>query len=501
MSKGKRYENEPKLNIKKVIGAIVAMAVIIMIIISVGKLIFNNNENGKLSSKNYFTICENERWGVINSNGEVVIQPIYEEMIVVPNQSKPVFLCVSSINDETGEYTTRVIDENNKEIFKEYEKVEALDNYENTADIWYEDNALRVKQNGKYGLINFKGEKLLNCEYDEITTLKGVTNSLLVRKDNKVGIVNTVGQIIVKPEYKNILKLGQDYRNGYIVVNEENKYGIVSINEAKILETEYDEVKYINSSEMYAAKKDGKWKLIGKDNSVILEEGFTEIVEANFENIVAKKDSKYGVITKTGEEKIPYQYDYLEYISNENYIAKKDNKYGVINLSNTEILKFEYISMIYREDADFIEAQKVETETIVYTSKLEEKFVGTVCQVNVEKGFIKARINNEYKYFNLKFEEKTNIDLLTSNNLFLSKKDGKYGYVNKSGNVVVDYIYDDATEQNKYGYCAVKKDGVWGCLDKIGKEIVTPSINLDNSIFTDFIGQWHLEDNGVYYIK
>ena len=33
--------------------------------------------------------------------------------------------------------------------------------------------------------------------------------------------------------------------------------------------------------------------------------------------------------------------------------------------------------------------------------------------------------------------------------------------VDAEGNVVVDYIYDDATEQNKFGYCAVKKDGVW----------------------------------------
>ena len=501
MNRGKRYENEPKLNIKKVIGAIIAIIVIVMIIISIGKLIFNNGENSKLSSMSYFTICENERWGVINSNGEVVIQPTYGEMIVVPNQSKPVFLCVSNVNDETGEYTTKVINEKNKEIFKEYEKVEALDNYENSTNIWYEEDVLRVKQNGKYGLINFKGEKLLNCEYDEISTIKGIYNSILVKKDNKFGLVNTVGQIIIEPEYKNILKLGQSYQNGYVVVNDENKCGVVNINKAKILENEYEEIKYINSNEMYAVKKDGKWKLINKDNAVLLEEGFTEIIETNLENITVKKDNKYGVITKLGEQTIPYEYDYLEYISNKNYIAKKDNKYGVVDISNNTVLNFEYISMIYRKDADFIEAQKVETETIVFSSKLEEKFTGTVCQVNTEKGFVKARIGTEYKYFNLKFEEKTNIELLTSNNLFLSKKDGKYGYVNKSGNVVVDYIYDDATEQNKYGYCAVKKDGVWGCIDKVGKEIVTPSINLDNNIFTDFVGKWHLDDSGVYYIK
>ena len=35
------------------------------------------------------------------------------------------------------------------------------------------------------------------------------------------------------------------------------------------------------------------------------------------------------------------------------------------------------------------------------------------------------------------------------------------------GNVVVDYIYDDARQQNEFGYISVKKDGLWGSLDKI----------------------------------
>ena len=34
--------------------------------------------------------------------------------------------------------------------------------------------------------------------------------------------------------------------------------------------------------------------------------------------------------------------------------------------------------------------------------------------------------------------------------------------MDKKGNVVVDYIYDDAREQNEYGYASVKKNGMWG---------------------------------------
>ena len=75
--------------------------------------------------------------------------------------------------------------------------------------------------------------------------------------------------------------------------------------------------------------------------------------------------------------------------------------------------------------------------------------------------------------------------------MFLSKKDGKYGFLDKSGKVIVDYIYDDATEQNKYGYAAVKKDGKWGSIDNKGTLIQEPTYNLDDYLKIDFIGRWH----------
>ena len=82
--------------------------------------------------------------------------------------------------------------------------------------------------------------------------------------------------------------------------------------------------------------------------------------------------------------------------------------------------------------------------------------------------------------------------MLKSNTLFLDKKDGKYGYVNKDGNLIVNYIYDDAKEQNQYGYCAVKKDGLWGVLSQNGSVILKPSVNLDDSLYVEFISSWHL---------
>ena len=116
---------------------------------------------------------------------------------------------------------------------------------------------------------------------------------------------------------------------------------------------------------------------------------------------------------------------------------------------------------------------------------------------------MKLKVDNNYKYYNFKFEEKDVKEILDSNKLFVSIKDGKYGYTDKDGNVVVDYIYDEAQEQNKYGFAAVKKGDLWGAIDLEGKEVVEPKYKLNNYLVIDFIGKWHLgqDVNMNYYCE
>ena len=66
---------------------------------------------------------------------------------------------------------------------------------------------------------------------------------------------------------------------------------------------------------------------------------------------------------------------------------------------------------------------------------------------------------------------------------------------------MVEYTYDDATEQNEYGYSAVKKDGKWGVINNKGEVIQEPIYNLDDYLIIDFIGKWHLgkDVNMNYY--
>ena len=501
-TRGRRYDNEPKLNLKKVIGVIVALAVIIMVIISIANIVKTGNNEIEIKKYSYYPSYENGKFGVINNDGEIVIEPTYSDLIAIPNNSKAIFICTYDVNDLDGTYKTKALNEKNENIFTGYDKIEAIDNYDSKQNIWYEDNVLRVSKNGKYGLIDFEGKEILACEYDEITALKGVKSNILIKKAGNVGLVNEKGQTIVPVQYKDILTLKEGYKNEYIIVNENNQYGLISTSGSILIEPKYEMVKYLNSSNLYGIKEAGVWKIINTQNeNVIMDGGYEDIAEAKADSFIVIKDGKYGIINNNKEEIIVPQYEELKYAFSIYYIAKKDGKYGIINLENQEVIPFEYNSMVYVENAGFIQADKSETETVIFDSNLAQKITGIISEINIEKGYIKVYVNNEYKYYNFKFEEKNATDLLTSNNLFLSKKDGKYGYVDKTGKLIVDYIYEDATEQNICGFASVKKDGVWGSINKIGAIAVEPSVNLDNSIYIDFIGKWHLSDNGLYYEK
>ena len=501
MAKGKRYDNEPKLNMKKVFGVIIAFVVLIMIITSIVKILKNDTEEGVITTSSYYSAYTNGKWGVIDNEGNTVISATYDEMIVVPNNKKAIFVCTYEVQDSTGEYKTKVLNEKNEEILTEYDKVEAIDNYDSKQNIWFEDNLLRVKKDNKYGLVDFSEKTILACEYDAIYALKGVTENIIVEKDGKVGLVNAKGQTVIKTEYSSIQTLKEGNKSEYLVTNSEGKYGVVSTSGTTILEPKYEEIKYLDSNEVYAVKLDGALQLVNNKGETLQTSEGEEYVYAKGENVIVSKDGKVGIEKLTGEAVIANEYEDLTYAFSIYYIARKDGKYGVINVNNETVRDFEYTNIYCVEEGNFIVADKTETETVILDSNLAQKISGIVSEINVSKGYIKVYTGSEYKYYNFKFEEKQNTEILSQSTLFLSKKDGKYGYTDKAGNVVVDYIYEDATEQNSCGYVAVKQNGVWGSLKKNGSIALTPSVNLDNSIYIDFIGEWHLSDDGLYYTK
>ena len=73
MNKGRRYDADRELNIKKVIAVIIAFAVIIMFIVGIIKLLGTKpNNDEKIVSIDYYSVYTNGKWGVINSKGKEI---------------------------------------------------------------------------------------------------------------------------------------------------------------------------------------------------------------------------------------------------------------------------------------------------------------------------------------------------------------------------------------------------------------------------------------------
>ena len=157
MNKGRRYEQEPKLNIKKVIAVIVAIIVIAMSIYIFSGVLKKDSTQSVIASKEYVAVFKDNKWGVIDSTGNEIIAPSYQEMIIIPNNKKDVFLFTYDVNYETGEYKTKALNSKSQALFTKYDQVEAISNQDKNNILWYEET-LKVEKDGKYGVVNLDGK-------------------------------------------------------------------------------------------------------------------------------------------------------------------------------------------------------------------------------------------------------------------------------------------------------------------------------------------------------
>ena len=495
MSRGRRYSTEPKLNIKKVIAVIIVMIVIIMFVIAMKNLLTSDSSSSHLVSTQYFTFYQNNKWGVVDNNAKIILEPVYTDTIIIPNSKKAVFICTKNADYEKETFETVIINEKGKELFTEFDKVVALENYDDNYNVWYEDNVLLVQKDEKYGLIDLDGNKLTEINYDSIYALKGVKNNLITEQNGKKGLLSNTGKVVIENQFDDIQALGKDVK-AYIVKSN-NLYGVYDI-----LETKYQEVKPLNNTNYFCVKIKDSYQVINKEGNQVFTEKFNTIEAIQDNILVYQYNKKWSAYDLQNKKKLAKAYAELKYTTDGLFIFKTNSNYGIVNIDNEIKLKDEYTSIQYYEKANIFEMEKAGNEdNSICNRNLIEFAKGIVNEVNYDKSYIKIWTESGYTYYNLNGEKIGAKEALPNNNLFLNKQNGKYGFVDKDGNIIIDYIYEDAKEQNEFGYIAIKKNGLWGSLDKNGNIICEPKFNLDNYYLIDFLGEYHLGEDihFVYY--
>ena len=385
MSKGKRYNGKThnnsksskrgeSLNYKKVVGVIIFVVLAIAFIFGI-KWVLKENED-KISKVNitYAAVYTNNKWGVIDDEGNIVIEPTYDEMIQIPNPKKPIFICTYDTNYDTGVYKTKAINEKNKQIYNSYDLIEPIDNFKTDSnEFWYEENVLRVKKGGKFGIINFNGKELIKPEYEEITSLKGTKEHLLLKKSDKYGIADLSGKVIIEENYKEITGTG-DSKNGYIVINEEGKAGYIAGNGEKLISPVYDDLGIVQAGDEVHLrfKKDDKFGVLNLDNTILLLSKYDDIKpEAGENNFIVKTDENWEVIDAEENVLLSDNYQNINFAFDDNYIVKREDKFSMVNTSGEIQLPAEYTAISYRKGTGLIEC---ETAGNINTKILSKQF-------------------------------------------------------------------------------------------------------------------------------
>lgn len=412
-----------------IVGIVIAVIIILVVLSFVAYYFIQKNareyEIAKVENYQYFVLKENNLSGVIDRNGNILIEPTYEE-IRIPNPEKAVFVCYVE-ND------SKVLNQNNEEMFSEYELVEPIRLKNVESDLMYEKSVLKYYQNGKYGLIDFEGKQITEPIYDSIDSLPYKEGELLVSQEGKTGVINIKGNLMVDISYGSIevdgyYKDENKYKYaGYITsitTNEGYRYGYVNYKGQKVLENEYNEISRIND--------------IDDDENAYL---------------ISAKNGQYGVI-KNKEQILNNEYQSIRYDGTNNlFVIEKSRKFGVADINGNVIIEPTYNQIDIT--GAYLYAQNEQGTTIFNSNGTEANINTNISILNTDSDKYKIRINNEngskYGVINESgeqvIEEKYNyIEYLYDNYFIVSNENSKLGVIDNKENEKIKIEYDSLTK-------------------------------------------------------
>ncbi len=484
--------------------------------------------------KDIFICYEAEKTKALNEKGEQILTQYHNiEPIRLKNIASDLMYEKSILKYSENEKYGIMNFEGKKITNAIYDEIEGLP---------YKEGELLVKQDGKYGVINIKGTKLINIEYDQIEvdgyysegeTYKyaGYIVSNKTQEGYRYGYINNSGEILLKVEYNNISRITEieDNENAYLINAKNGQYGLTK-NNKEILKNEYQSISYDESNKLLVIEKSKKYGIASLNGDIIVPTKYDQIditgiylyakndqgtviynsngTEANIDTNVAilntsnekykirinnEKGTKYGVISKDGKQIIEEKYNYIEYLYDNYFIVSNEkSKLGIIDDKEQVKIAIENDSLQRVQNTDIIQTVTVSNKT----TKLYSKDMKQICEmenatIENKNDYISIFNENENKYFNKDGQEVKNIEVYASNTLFSKMKDGKWGFVDKDGNMIIEAKYDKVTEFNKYGFAAVKQNGKWGSINKDGKEIASTIYEFKEIQEPFFIGNYY----------
>lgn len=440
---------------------------------------------------------ENGKYGLINLSGEKITKPIYDDIQAL--EYKEGMLTVKQ-NDKFG-----IININGDEIIKvKYDGIQAdqyslNENHNKKAGFIV---SIKTNDGYKFGYINYKGKTLLETEYNEIARINYINDDesvyLVAFKNGQAGLFKNKSKVL-ENEYEDIQF---DNINNLLILQRNGKQGVSDLDGKKIIQLEYDNI--IITGNSINAQKGDEVTVFNSEGEKLKNSNFISVLETDNKNyfITIDKNENYGVIDKDDNVIIDNKYTFIDYLFDNYFVAQNEQKIGIVDDKGKEVIKFDYDVLQKIEGTDLI--QGIKNENIDLIDKNMKKILTMKnAQIDIKENYIKIYNSEDRKYLQYDGKEVSNINVIKEAKLFAKKSNNKWGFVDKSGNIKIQYTYDMVTELNEYGYAGIKLNGKWGVINSEGKIIQEPIYDLQE-LEPQFIGKYYKVDLGYgenFYTK
>lgn len=481
----------------------------------------------------FIAYIDDDNYKILNKDGEEIFKD-FEEITYLETSEPTELVLEKNVLRYKENNMYGLVDLNENKITDAiYEKVGSLTN---------KPGNIIVKKDGLFGVINSKGEEVIPIKYNSITgddfcleaygyALSGYIVSVKTNTGIMYGYIDYNGKEILKTEYETISRVLEydDKDDIYLVVRNNGKKGVFK-NGKQIIDFNYQSINYSDKANVFIVEKTGKYGFYTNKGNEILAPKYTKYqiagnyisVQKDGENklfdlngnlintdtylsmievenssyfIAVKENGYYSVISKEFQREGNYKF--ITYAFDDLFIVNtEDGKTGVLDA--WEGIKVEpiYNSILNVEGTKVLEARNDETGDVdIYNSKLEK--VSTINGGIVEKlagNYVVVYSNSQMQYFDKEGKPVKNTEVYPNNEIYsIQSEEGKWGFCNKDGKIVVPCEYDIVSELNEYGFSAIKKEGKWGAINSKGEIVLEANHEIETYYFPIFVGRYLLE--------
>lgn len=242
-----------------------------------------------------------------------------------------------------------------------------------------------------------------------------------------------------------------DAKTGYAVIADDTYMGLQEDDRSIVVSPE-DGYEYVGilSDDVIPVKKDGEWYYINDDGYRKLVPDRTADYLGSFINgyAPAEIDGVYGYLDKEMEEH-HFEFEFAGNFSNNMAAVQKDGKWAVIGSDFSYITEFIF-------DEILLDENNICSAYGVFFAKQDGKyFLYNAEGVCLSEGYEDAK-------------------LFASDEPAAVKSNGKWGFLSKEGELVIEPAYEDA-DSFSLNYAPYCEKGKWGCIDQEGTVLIEPT--------------------------